>query len=642
MPGPSTKQKTKPSNPEYLVGRGHKTKLLTANNNHNNHNNNNINKNELLPHILLSFDNTLVMIPYEQFYPKHWPMTPFHHGEIQLQKQEGVHELVMSYAPKFVKPYLVDHQREFFEAQPFLVVAARDKEGNMWATLISSSSGSADITTSPDPVTLEIAGVPVPQDALAGAFREGTDLGILGIEFATKQRHRVNGRIKKIKDSHRFTFKVDQCFGNCPQYIIPRKWCTAAAQRGQGNSSPQKQIVGTGCASERSTFLNEDQIGRISVAQTIFVATGYRGEGEDVRYGNDASHRGGTAGFLLVKDMKTLLLPEFSGNNHFNSLGNLLLDNRMGITIPSYEDGGMLQLSGRAAVDFDHERARNTFPAARRIITFHIEHVNDVPSGSLPVRWSFESAAQSRQVQVRDIVQESTNVKSFYLESLPQEKLSLWEFTAGQHLPIQLLTPSGEILRTYSLSGSPTKQGEFRISVKREPFGQASTFLHDQVAVGYTLQVSRPAGDFMLPKKHDNQDDDLERPLVLLSSGIGITPILSMLHQYVESLETTHRNVYWVHGTRDSEHHPFRDEVQGLVQRSKGSVKSHVVYSKPLPSDETFDTKGHVDVTLLEMLVPNLKEADVYMCGNGSFMADMQDGLELAGVDPKHIHYETF
>eukprot|EP00523_Entomoneis_sp_CCMP467_P016544 CAMPEP_0168783922 /NCGR_PEP_ID=MMETSP0725-20121227/9948_1 /TAXON_ID=265536 /ORGANISM="Amphiprora sp., Strain CCMP467" /LENGTH=610 /DNA_ID=CAMNT_0008833939 /DNA_START=38 /DNA_END=1870 /DNA_ORIENTATION=- len=585
--------------------------------------------------------------PFAQYYPPNWPYNPFHEGEVAIQKQEGVHDSVMSYAPRFVRPYMPQQHAHFYQAQPFLVAAASDEEDQMWATLLTSPTGMADLTTSPDPATLEIAWEPVAQDALAGALKEGTDLGLLGIEFATKRRNRVNGRITNVSqpdssdDTPVLTFSVDQSFGNCPQYLVPRKWWTAEKNETTSkdcSTTPEQQ-----CRANRPKELNAQQMTHISQARTILTATGYRAEGEHMPYfGNDASHRGGPAGFVRVLDSKTLLLPEFAGNNHFNTLGNLKMDNRMGITIPSFEDGGMLQLTGRTSVDMNHDRAANACPGALRVITFHIKQVNEVQAGSLPVRWSPEEDAQTRQVMVSSIVQESNNVKSFHLQPLPQDKnRALWDFQAGQHLPIQLFTPRGELLRTYSLSSSPGDYGEYRISVKREPFGQASTFLHDHVKVGDIINVAKPAGDFTLPKV--DTDSSHDRPLILLSNGIGVTPILSMLHQYLDNPKSARRrSVFWVHGARNSNHHPFNGEVQGLVEESQGSVKSHVAYSKPLPGDKEYDSEGRVNVNLLQKLASDLTNADVFMCGNVSFMAEVQHDLEQVGVDPERIFYETF
>ena len=574
--------------------------------------------------------------PYAKYYPQDWPTNPFHQGEVKLQRQVGVHDRVMEYAPRIVRPYMPEQHRDFYVAQPFLVAAARDADGNMWSTLLMSKTGTAteDWITSPDAQTLVLRGLPGPHDALYGAFQTGSDVGLLGIEFATKRRNRVNGRITEATQGS-LVFRMDQSFGNCPQYIKPRRWWTTTTTTTSTDTSDDNSITSSPLG-PRPSKLSTDQIKTIQQAETIFTATGYRGEGHDVRFGNDASHRGGPKGFVMVQDESTLILPEFAGNNSFNTLGNLQMDNRMGITIPFFEKGGMLQLSGWAEVDMHSERASKIYPGALRITTFHVQQVNEVPFGSLPIRWSPVAEADQRQLQVTSIVQESHNVKSFHLQPLPQDVQSLWSFEAGQHLPIQLRTPRGELLRTYSLSGASSEPSEYRISVKLEAMGQASNFLHHHVKVGDIIDVNRPAGDFVLDKAS-------KRTLVLISSGIGVTPVLSMLHSFLDG-ESGSSEAIWIHGARDGNHHPFQGEVQTLENSTTTKkLALHVRYSQPLPSDQgSFDSQGRIDSNLLHALVPNMAACDFYVCGNGSFMADVGSVLEDAKVDPRYIHMETF
>ena len=544
--------------------------------------------------------------PYERFYPKNWPLVPFHQGEIDLQRQAGVHEKVMSYAPRVIRPYLPEQHVDFYEHQPLVVAAARDQTGSLWATFLMKDVG---FISSPDPTSPHINARPVVGDALEGAFEVGADVGLLGIELATRRRNRVNGRVAATGEG--IVFSVDQSFGNCPQYIKPRDWWSAA-------SVETKPPL-------RSDVLSDDQIQRIRQAETVFIASGYRGEGEDVRYGNDVSHRGGVPGFLMVRSNSTIVLPEFPGNNHFNSLGNLVMDSRMGLTIPSFEDGGLLQLSGWAEVDMDLKNAENTYPGALRLITFHVEQVNELQSGSLPLRWRAPKSSASRQLEVFKIVQETEDVKSFHMRPLEGE---LWPYDAGQHLPIQV---SATTERTYSLSGDPGDTSEYRISVKRVPFGKASNHLHDHIQVGDKLNVSRPAGDFVVQPSN--------KTLVLVSAGIGITPMLSMLFDFVATDE--HREVVWVHGARDEAHYQLRSDVEGLQRKLSGRMQSHIVYSRPGPHDSGFDSVGRVDTTLLQKLV-DVENSDFYMCGPSPMMASLEEGLLLNGARTSSVHFETF
>ena len=212
-----------------------------------------------------------------------------------MQKEANVHHLAMQYAPRVVRPYMPDQHREFYTAQPFMVAAARDTDGNMWSTLLmnhqhKSKAAEKDWLTSPDPQTLVFYCGPSPVaagDALYGSLREGSDLGLLGIEFATKRRNRVNGRITKSSffsgtgDKDRsFVFSTDQSFGNHPQYIQPRRWWTTTTTTLSTSVSAlgEHYLPNEAYPSE----LTKDQIRIIHQAETIFTATGYRGEGNDV------------------------------------------------------------------------------------------------------------------------------------------------------------------------------------------------------------------------------------------------------------------------------------------------------------------------------------------------------------------------
>jgi len=328
------------------------------------------------------------------------------------------------------------------------------------------------------------------------------------------------------------------------------------------------------------------------------------------------------------------------------------MDPTIGVTFPQYGTGGMIQVSGTAKVNFDGAQAGKLFPGAKRIIEVSIQHVVELPEGSMPIQWADnEDASSKRKLQVTRKVEESEDVTSFYLRPLPSDDPKLWGFRAGQHLPITVRlehcddddddenrTSCEELQRTYSLSSSPDWK-EYRISVKREEMGVVSQFLHDKVKIGDTITVNKPAGDFVF----DNTSD---RTLVLLSAGVGVTPILSILHQYVQQLGNRGSSMpraYWIHGARNGKLHPFRDEIQELKKLAgDDKLVTHVVYSQPDDDDRDYDSVGRIDSSLLQQLVPDLPNAEIYMCGTGAFMATVETGLSQAGVDPNHIRFETF
>jgi uncharacterized protein len=557
-----------------------------------------------------------------------YPTMPFHEGEVMMQKRVGTHDHVMSYAPRFIRPRMPDQHRQFYEAQPFLVVAARDDHGLMWSTLLQTT------TTSPDDSSLIFDGKLVPGDALDGMLTNGTDVGVLGIEFATRRRNRVNGRIVS-HQSDKLTFKVDQSFGNCPQYIKPRQWWIASPTK---PSTADSIDINNYKNNNRSQYLSIEQMDSIRLADTIFLASGYRGDGEDQRYGNDASHRGGQAGFVLVLDNKTLILPDYSGNNHFNTIGNLIMDPRIGISFPQYETGAILQVSGHAEIIDITKQNSSAYPGAERLIKINIDQVVDIPAGTFPIRWSTNiDEIGQRKLVVSAKVNESDDVISFHLRPKDNDAQELWKFHPGQHLPIHLpldpIHPEATIERTYTNSAGPS-WGEYRISVKRQ--GKASTFLHDKIHVGDTIVVDKPAGDFILNMKDD-------RPIVLLSNGIGITPMISMLHYWASNPIKT-SDVWWIHGARDGQHHPFVNElqeIQNLVKTSESKINTHVAYTQPRDGD-VYDSTGRLTIGKIQQIVPDWKAATYYVCGTDAFVSFVDEGLKGVGVPATQIHYETF
>ena len=230
--------------------------------------------------------------------------SPFHSGEIEIQGRMGVQD-IEDWARKVVRPFLPEDHLDFHTALPFLVAAARDDQGRPWATLLTGPEG---FITSPDPKSLVMDASLAAGDALEGTLSSGAHLGLLGIELASRRRNRVNGRVH-MDEPGNLVFSVDQAFGNCPQYIREREW------RRVSDNSPDVPIRG-----ER---LTPSQTAWISSADTFFIASGHQGEGESPAYGMDASHRGGEPGFVKVLNERQIQFPDFAGNNHFNTIGNL-------------------------------------------------------------------------------------------------------------------------------------------------------------------------------------------------------------------------------------------------------------------------------------------------------------------------------
>ena len=538
--------------------------------------------------------------------------SPFHDGERAVHERLGIQD-IEPWARRVVRPFLPEEHRLFHTAQPFLVAAARDEEGRPWSTLLVGDEG---FVTSPDDRTLAIDARPAEGDPLSEAWQAGLDVGLLGIDLATRRRNRVNGRLRS--DSRGLVhFAVDQSFGNCPQYIQERV-VERVADHVPGRT-------------ERSADLSAAQQEKIAESDTFFLATGHRGEGEHESFGMDASHRGGPAGFVRVESASQIVFPDYAGNNHFNTIGNLVVDEGIGLLFVDFERGDVLQLTGRAEIVWTGpELAR--FPRAQRLVRIRIDEVVE-RSDALPLRWR-PAAWHALEVVAR--VQESDDVVSLLLAD-PSGRARP-DFEAGQHLPLRVRfdPPGGVAERTYSISSSPL-QDSFRISVKRDPNGLVSNAIHQQIEVGDRLEVGKPSGDFTI------QDDD--RPVFLISAGIGMTPLLSMLGTWTRRARDGRAvpAIEWIHTARDGTHHPLREEVD-VASAWIDRFRSFVAYTRPRPEDREvggFDHEGRLD---LDEVAERVKAtgARVYLCGPTSFANACAAALDRAGVPAEDFLSESF
>jgi ferredoxin-NADP reductase/MOSC domain-containing protein YiiM len=237
-----------------------------------------------------------------------------------------------------------------------------------------------------------------------------------------------------------------------------------------------------------------------------------------------------------------------------------------------------------------------------------------------------------RKLRVAQITRESASVTSFVLE--PAKPAPLPAALPGQFVVVRMqAAPEGPpLLRSYSLSNLPG-QARYRISVKLEPHGAASLYLHTRVRAGDLLDVSAPRGSFTL--------GPLERPVVLLSAGVGATPVLAMLHALAK--EPGQPKVWWLYGARDATEHPFASESRDVLRAIPDS-RSFFVYSRPRAQDQQgrdFDARGHIGAALLDQLgVP--RDADFYLCGPASFLRDLTGALVERGTPQQQVHTEVF
>jgi uncharacterized protein len=236
-------------------------------------------------------------------------------------------------------------------------------------------------------------------------------------------------------------------------------------------------------------------------------------------------------------------------------------------------------------------------------------------------------------------VKESEEITSFYLK--PEDGNTIPSFQPGQFLTLKLDIPgqAKPVLRTYSLSDYPQPCDTYRLSIKREPApngldvppGLSSNFMHDQVQEGSVIPVKPPSGKFVL-------DVRKSIPVVLVSNGVGITPMISMAKAC--SQLNPNRPLWFLHGARDGQYHAFRDEILNLAAQNP-NLHVHFAYSRPRPEDAgKFQSTGYVDTALIQTLAT--QDAEFFLCGSPSFLNAIRTGLQSWGVSEHQVFFESF
>ncbi|UZF94671.1 pyridoxamine 5'-phosphate oxidase family protein [Bosea sp. NBC_00550] len=288
------------------------------------------------------------------------PDSPFHAGELAAQARAGV-----AARGAGIRSFMPDQHRIFFGQLPWLFAGVLDQSGWPLATALSGPIGFA---ASPDPTSLAIAALPQSDDPAFDAIRPGSAIGLLGLEFETRRRNRANGQIETVDDKG-VTVSVAQSFGNCAKYIQAR------TRLPDGGEQPQ--------AVQTLARLDGAAQALIAASDTLFIASaavaGTPGGGVDV------SHRGGRPGFIRI-DGDTLTVPDFIGNNYFNTLGNLLEEHRAAILLVDFETGTMLQLQGLVEIIWDGPELAG-LEGSQRLWRFHVTR-GWRSSHALPLRWT--------------------------------------------------------------------------------------------------------------------------------------------------------------------------------------------------------------------------------------------------------------
>lgn len=564
--------------------------------------------------------------------------SPFHRGEQEIQQRLGVREKMERFGRQVIRDYMPEQHRDFYAQLPFVFIAHSDDHGWPWASMLFNRKGFINSASNQQ---LQINAKPVEGDPLNQSLTKGTRLGLLGIELETRRRNRLSAYIKETNDNS-INLSIKQAFGNCPQYIQTRELYAV-------NPASMPAVK-----TEKITQFDQQAVELISLSDTFFVASYVANGSNSASEGADVSHRGGKPGFILVDNNYSLTIPDYSGNNHFNTLGNFVENAKAGLLFIDFIHGHMLTLTGNVEILWESDETE-FFAGAERLWKFNLDHGYWLKN-SLPLRWKLQqysvntslsgtwSEAKARQksdqlkhqwqpYQIVNIVKESHVIKSFYLKPPADQKPY---FKAGQFITLKIKIAGKELIRTYTVSSSPNDT-LLRISVKQD--GVFSNFLHQQLKVGDIIASKAPSGVFTF-------DADNNKPAVLISAGIGITPMISMVRYAIQEAIRTRssRPILLICTARNNAERAFYQELNEIAANSAAQIKVIWLLTKPenhLKIGRDYDHQGRISKQRLQSFLPKTK-FDAYLCGPGSFMQNHYNWLREIGVNDEHIFAEAF
>jgi ferredoxin-NADP reductase/MOSC domain-containing protein YiiM/predicted pyridoxine 5'-phosphate oxidase superfamily flavin-nucleotide-binding protein len=300
--------------------------------------------------------------------------SPFHRGEKLIQSRLGIDGKMEDLGRRVIRDHMPEQHQEFFSRLPLFVIGTTDATCRPWASVLAGEPG---FVRASGAQALEVTARPIYGDPLGASLVDGADIGALGIEFESRRRNRVNGKVSRSSPDG-FQIQVAQSFGNCPKYIQARR----PVPGGEIASMGEKRPV------HRGRALTKDQAAIIARSDTLFIASQFSEDAVDWSHGVDVSHRGGKPGFVLVAHETLLLIPDYSGNCMFNTLGNIEINPKCGLLFIDFDSGDTLQLAGEAEILWESAHTRR-FPGAKRVLAFTVEESLQIER-ALPFTWEFQ------------------------------------------------------------------------------------------------------------------------------------------------------------------------------------------------------------------------------------------------------------
>lgn len=579
--------------------------------------------------------------------------SPFHKGEQAIQSRMGVRDSMERFGKMVIRDHMPQQHQNFYQQLPFIIVGHADRNGDPWVSFLCKPPG---FIQSPNNKQLDINISLSNGDPLLETLKDNqqndqtTRLGLLGIELPSRRRNRLSAHVRKF-NRDQIQLDVDQSFGNCPQYIQSRELEFLPTEQRRAEKF------------EDISELDQAAITLIEKADTFFIASYIDFEDGNASNGADASHRGGRPGFVRVNDTVSITIPDYLGNNHFNTFGNITENGKAGLLFIDFDSGDILTITGNAEINWNSTDISH-FEGAQRLLEFSLTKARWIKN-ALPVRWgkaefspnsmltgTWKEAAQIAlaeakrnewlEYQITSTVKESDTICSLYLQPMVGETLN---FSPGQFLTVKADIDGRQQIRTYTVSNAPN-DSNYRISVKREvartndlPDGVFSNYIHDQLKEGDRLLAKAPNGNFFFDSKG-------KRPVILFAAGIGITPMVSILrHALIDAVKTRHlREITLIAVARNKQERAFYQEINDIVKSTEYQINVYWFLTKPeeaLKIGVDYFIEGRPDQSLIEKLIGHTGY-DAYLCGPGKFMQDTYDNLRAIGLEDKNIYAESF
>ena len=301
--------------------------------------------------------------------------SPFHAGEQSIQYRLGLRDKIEDLGRRIIRNQMPEQHQAFFRQLPFLIVGTQDNDGQPWASILTNPAGFANAL---DEQHLRINALPNQYDPLLANLHVGAAIGLLGIEPPTRRRNRLNGMVSFIDDTG-FTVAVQRSFGNCPKYIqarVPTLIETSVFDQARVRSIESSKL---------DSALQQ----MIRATDTFYIASSFNdtvASASSCPHGVDVSHRGGKPGFVRVDDASTLTVPDYAGNNYFNTLGNLLIQPKAGLLLIDFSEGDLLYIAARAEIIWEGAEVKQ-YEGAQRLLRLHVTSTQLVKR-VLPLRWS--------------------------------------------------------------------------------------------------------------------------------------------------------------------------------------------------------------------------------------------------------------